>query len=127
MSCEKCQAAQKSLDLRNEATKVWIQSDTQCRKYAHELEQKIVELKVDRDELAALLAGINAHVVPGSLDSIDSLRMMYRERGDLKVKLLSAVKALERIARGAPIVGYDPSEIAQEALDLIMEKKSPTV
>jgi len=34
----KIKALHKKLDERNEATKVWIQADTQTREYAHRLE-----------------------------------------------------------------------------------------
>lgn len=50
---ERIKQLEKALNDRNEATKVWIQSDTQVRAYANQLERENSEL---RAEIAALLA-----------------------------------------------------------------------
>lgn len=58
-------ALMKQLDERNEATKVWIQSDTQTRAYANKLERALERIakkdpnKVGRNEAADMAVEFN--------------------------------------------------------------------
>lgn len=58
---EQLAEARKSLDVRNENTKCWIQADTQTRAYAIRLEKENEELKREQRLLRAEFDGYIAH------------------------------------------------------------------
>ena len=68
---EKIAALQKQLDERNEATKVWIQADTQTRAYANQLERK---LAAHAERVRGVVEAARAVVTGAHTDWDDSVR-----------------------------------------------------
>jgi rubrerythrin len=62
----------KQLDERNEATKVWIQAETQTRAYANKLEQGLEDLRWFAET-------VNQYVFPGETDTQDAALLAFKK------------------------------------------------
>ncbi len=60
------------------------------------------QLTAERDELKQLLTAINSRVCPGETDSLDSLKVMYRERDAASAQLVLADALAEAADCGIP-------------------------
>jgi hypothetical protein len=75
--CPKCNESVELVKVRNENTKVWIQSDTQCREHANKLEIEVAQLRAEVTKLKADWNMTAKFTVANAVRDTECLRTLY--------------------------------------------------
>lgn len=79
--------------------------------YTHVIEYSAFEQAIkERDALKEMIKRINTHVFPGETDSIDSLRILFKERDEARAEVSRMKQYIAQAALGAHF--RDPNHIA---------------